>query len=306
MRDLTILLGAKPEVAEQDISEMVDFEILLAEMSAAREKRRNATLLYNPISLKDLQTKYAWLNWNGYISAILPPDIFVDENEIINVVDLKFFDGLEDLLNSVPKKVLANFLMTRLASDSVSLLTDKLRKRRQSYLKTVYGQSEEEPRWKECSGDVLSKLPNALSAMYVRHHFDEDAKKTAMEMVDDIKLEFENILKSIDWMDVKTREQALIKLKSMATIIAYPDELNQDDVLIDYYKGLEIVDDDLLESSHQITKFLSDKAYGRLRDPVIKNEWRNWAKAAQVNAFYNRAHNHISKKHCSLNHWIQF
>lgn len=295
MRDLAILLGSDPETASKEISDMVDFEISLATITTPKEKRRNATLLYNPITLKDLQNKYTWLDWFGYISAILPPDVTVDENEMINIVDVKFLDNLGELLDATPKRTIANFMLVRVAAASVKYLTSKLRRRQQEYFKTVYGQAEEEARWKECTESTLSKLPNAVSAMYVRRHFDENAKKTALEMVEDIKQEFEHVLKNVEWMDGDTREQALKKLQTMATLIAYPDELNQDQVILDYYKNLNIDETSYLQSSFEITKFLSDYTYRKLREPIIKNEWKTWAKAAQVNAFYNRAHNHISK-----------
>lgn len=295
MRDLVILLGSDPDIASTDISNMVDFEISLATITTPKEKRRNATLLYNPIILKDLQQKYMWLDWFGYISAILPPDVIVDENEVINIVDVPFVDKLGDLLDRTPKRTISNFLLIRVVAGSVKYLTSKLRKRQQEYLKVVYGQSEEEARWKECTEVTLSKLPNALSAMYVRRNFDQNAKQTALEMVKDIKREFENVLQTVEWMDEKTREQAMKKLETMATLIAYPDELNQDDVVLEYYKNLKIDETSYIQSSYEITKFLADLAYRKLREPIIKNEWKTWAKAAQVNAFYNRAHNHISK-----------
>ncbi|XP_063701659.1 neprilysin-2-like [Culicoides brevitarsis] len=293
MRDLAILLGADSDTASKDMSDMVDFEIELANITAAREDRRNATLLYNPITLKDLQQKYPWLDWFGYISAILPPYIPVDENELINIVDTKFVDNFGGLLEKTPKRTIANFLMTRVASGSVKYLTTKLRKRQLEYFTKISGREDEEARWKECSDITLSKLPNAVSAMYVRRYFNEESKKNALEMVDGIKQEFKNVLESVKWMDDDTREQAMKKLEAMSTLIAYPDELNKDEILLEYYKNLTINEDSYLLSSYDITKFIADEVYGKLREPIIKNEWKTWAKAAQVNAFYNRAHNHI-------------
>lgn len=290
-----VLLGADPETASKEISNMVDFEINLANITSPKEKRRNATLLYNVMTLKHIQEKYNFLDWYGYISAILPPDITVDENELINIVDVPFIESLDTLLENTTKRTIANFMLARVAAGSVKYLTNKLRKRQQEYIKTVYGQAEEEVRWKECTEIVLSKLPNAVSAMYVRRHFDDNAKQIALDMVQDIKQEFENVLKTVEWMDGETREQAIQKLHTMATLIAYPDELKKNDVLLEYYKNLEIDETSYFQNSFMITIFLSDMTYRKLREPVIKNEWKTWSKAAQVNAFYNRAHNHISK-----------
>lgn len=78
----------------------------------------------------------------------------------------------------------------------------------------------------------------AAGALYVRKYFNEEAKKNALEMVSDIREEFEEILKEVDWMDEKTRANALDKARSMATHIAYPDELLDDRKLEEFYEGV--------------------------------------------------------------------
>lgn len=57
-------------------------------------------------------------------------------------------------------------------------------------------------------------------------------------MVADIRTEFQDILKSVDWMDDETKQNALDKAKSMATHIAYPDELLDDNKLEEFYDGV--------------------------------------------------------------------
>ena len=44
--------------------------------------------------------------------------------------------------------------------------------------------------------------------MYVREFFDESARKSANEMVQDIRDVFNEILDELDWMDDKTRIRA--------------------------------------------------------------------------------------------------
>ena len=43
--------------------------------------------------------------------------------------------------------------------------------------------------------------------MYVRKYFRQDAKFAALEMVHDIRAEFDNILENIDWMDDLTKRR---------------------------------------------------------------------------------------------------
>lgn len=54
-------------------------------------------------------------------------------------------------------------------------------------------------------------------------------------MVADIRAEFKEILRKVDWMDDKTRQSALEKADAMATHIAYPDELLDDSKLGEFY-----------------------------------------------------------------------
>lgn len=45
----------------------------------------------------------------------------------------------------------------------------------------------------------------AAGSLYVKRFFKEDAKKTALEMVNAIRTEMYKILSEVDWMDKKTR-----------------------------------------------------------------------------------------------------
>ena len=57
------------------------------------------------------------------------------------------------------------------------------------------------------------------------------------EMVRDIRREMDVILKSIQWMDDKTRVRAREKLRTMREYIGYPDELLQVHLLEEVYKA---------------------------------------------------------------------
>ena len=69
-----------------------------------QEEQRDSTLLHNPFTIKELQDKYPYVQWLEYITAILPKDVKVDQNEIINVRVPKFFDRLGKVLQKTPKR----------------------------------------------------------------------------------------------------------------------------------------------------------------------------------------------------------
>ena len=68
------------------------------------EKRRNASALYNPTTIKGLQEKYPYLEWLDYINALLPTNLKVDENEQVIVTVPSFFAELEKILKETPKR----------------------------------------------------------------------------------------------------------------------------------------------------------------------------------------------------------
>lgn len=121
------------------------------QISLPREERRNATALYNPFTIKELQESYPYLNWLDYINAMLPGAVQVDENEtVINTVP-KFFEQLGSILESTPKRTMANYFLWRIVLTTSGTMTNQLRQRKLAYFTTLYGQLSEEPRWKECA-----------------------------------------------------------------------------------------------------------------------------------------------------------
>ncbi|XP_063696900.1 neprilysin-2 isoform X1 [Culicoides brevitarsis] len=292
--DMAVLFGADRNRAEKELKQSVEFEMSLANISLANEKRRNATALYNPMTLKEVQEKYNYVDWVQYINVLLEAiDIKVDDTEVIIVSVPSFFEGLGKLLKQTPKRTIANYVLWRITGFSSFFLTENLRKRQLQYSTVISGKQEQEPRWKECVDIVTGSLPISVGALYIRKHFKEESRQAAMDMVNNIKAEFEKILQRVDWMDENTRKSGLEKVKAMATHIGYPVELTQNDKLEEYYKSLAIDENEYLESVLKINIFGTNKAFQKLRKPVNKTEWISHARPAIVNAFYSSIENSI-------------
>jgi predicted metalloendopeptidase len=185
--------------------------------------------------------------------------------------------------------------MWRVSSFSSYFLTKAIRKRQNEYANEVSGTEDEEPRWKECVDIVTGSVPIAIGAQYVRQYFKKESKAAALDMVNRIKAEFEKTLKTVPWMDNETRKSALQKLASMTTYIGYPDELMDDDKLIEHYKNLDFDESKYLETILNLNIFSTVKSLEKLHDPVDKKDWRSHGKPAVVNAYYSSIENSIRK-----------
>ncbi|KAG5889087.1 hypothetical protein JTB14_004931 [Gonioctena quinquepunctata] len=112
-------------------------------------------------------------------------------------------------------------------------------------------------------------------------------------MVDDIRAEFEDILKSVEWMDDETRMNAIDKARSMTSHIAYPDELLDNRKLEEFYDGLELDPNQYMRSILNVTLFGTRFSFKRLRQAVNKTDWVTHGRPAVVNAFYSSIENSI-------------
>ncbi|CAG0895469.1 unnamed protein product [Darwinula stevensoni] len=293
MVKIAVLLGAEPERARKELREALEFEILLSNYSLPDEERRNATKLYNKMTIGELEKKWPSIPWLEYVNEMLTPfhHVTVEEPVIIDVPE--YIKKLAGALQVTPKRVMANYAIWRIVAASAAFLTEDAREIQLEFSSKLTGQSERQPRWKECMGIVLSSFANALGAMYVRRFFREDAKNSALEMVKDIRAEFDAILDEVDWMDEKTRALAKQKSAKIQSHIAYPEELLNDGKLAELYEGLNTTSDYYYRNMLNMTLFGTNYSFRRLRELVDKNDWVAHGRAAVVNAFYSPLENSI-------------
>ncbi|XP_065355214.1 neprilysin-2 isoform X2 [Calliphora vicina] len=293
MVDMAVLFGAEKETAKKELRESLQFEMDLANISWPNEKRRNSNDLYNLRTIKQLQEAYPYVQWLDYINALLPEGLKVDENEMINLSVPSFFEDLEKLLKRTDKRAIANYMMWRIHAFSVAFLSEEFRKRQLQYATALSGRQEQEARWKECVDISSGSLAISVGSLYVRKHFKQDSKAIALEMVNNIRGVFNQILDEVQWMDEMTKQEAKRKLQSMTTHIGYPDEMLDNDKLEEYYRKLEIDPYKYFESFLKMNVFGTDYSFNKLRLPVNKTDWIRHARPAVVNAFYSSIENSI-------------
>ncbi|XP_037729955.1 neprilysin-2 isoform X1 [Drosophila subpulchrella] len=304
MVDISVLFGANKELAKTELLKSLEFEIALANISWPNEKRRNSSELYNLRTPAQLQAVYPYVQWVDYMNALLPEGLSVAEDEMINLSVPSFFEDLGKLLAKTPKRVIANYMFWRIHGFSVGFLTEEFRKRQLQYATALSGRQEQEARWKECvdiatgsmdevSEEDFDSLGISVGSLYVRKHFHKDSKANALEMVNDIRSVFNDILDEVNWMDAKTKKEAKEKLHSMATHIGYPDEMLDNEKLAAYYAKLDIDPAKYFESFLGMNIFGTDYSFNKLRLPVNKTDWVRHARPAIVNAFYSSLENSI-------------
>ncbi|QQP37726.1 Uncharacterized protein FKW44_018103, partial [Caligus rogercresseyi] len=168
MQRVAILLGATPEEAKKQMKESLLFEMKLAAASLPKEERRNASKLYNPMRLRDMDDLLPGVNFTNYVNKILTKDIIqVDEDERVIVGTPIYLRRLADILKKEPKRIVANYLLGRIAREGFFLLNKAAREISLSYRKNLTGTQADTPRWKKCVG-ASGTLGSVLGHLYMQ------------------------------------------------------------------------------------------------------------------------------------------
>ncbi|XP_076365013.1 neprilysin-2-like isoform X2 [Tachypleus tridentatus] len=291
MVDSAVLLGATREAAEEQMLTSLNFEITLANFSLPREERRNISKLYNKMNITQIYKLAPDVNWREFFNKLLVDPIPDSEPIIVNVPE--FVTKFNNLITTTDKRVLANYMLWRVVLQSFAMLSKPWRDLVQDYNAVITGKTRESPRWEKCMGTLTGSLGVALASLYVRNHFQEESKESSLEMVNYIHKEFVKILGEVDWMDEKTRERAKEKAGTIQPYIGYPDELLEVDKVAEIYENLTLTSDDYFQNIQNLRVWSTDYAFGQLRKPNKKGDWKKHARAAVVNAYYNSLENSI-------------
>lgn len=137
-------------------------------------------------------------------------------------------------------------------------------------------------------------MPISVGALYVRKFFNEDSRRAAIDLEENVRAKFIDFLGTLSWMDGATREAAIKKAKAITTHIGYPNELADNNKLEEYHREIEIEPDNLLLNTLRLTKFYFDRSLNKLRQPVNKTDWEDHAIPTTVGAYYRPKENSIT------------
>ncbi|XP_033224475.1 neprilysin-2-like [Belonocnema kinseyi] len=275
--DVAVIYGANRTEAEEEMKEIVEFEIHLASISVTQEARMNAPTNDKLTPLKDLAKQYPSIPWKEYFNEYLKiVSVVIDDDELIQVNQPQYFQKFEALIKDTPKRVLANYMLWRAIEEMVPYSNEKIRSSQKKYATVRYPSiAQIQVRWRECleMAASLNAIGASTGALYVRNNLNQASKKSVEELTVDLKEQFSNILKESEWMDEKTRTIALDKLKFLKNFIGAPEELLDEKLREEYYKPLKINPNEFLQAYLNLSKFQHRLIAGLLRKPSNTSDW---------------------------------
>jgi putative endopeptidase len=274
------LLGNSGDDAKSKATKVMALENTLALASRTPVQLRDPVANYNPTSVAQLNEMMPAFDWNAFMSAV-----GVHGVTTIDVGQPDYFKAVNEALTKIPLDDWKAYLSWRLASRASPYLSSAFVNEDFAFSSQLTGARQMQPRWRRCLTTADNVLGDALGKEYVKVAFTPEAKKKALEMIDNLRAVMRERITKADWMSDATRQQALTKLASFNRKIGYPDVWRD-------YSDLEVVE------GPWGTNYLNSRAFSVRRDiakvgkPVDRNEW--FMTPPTVNAYYSPQLNEVA------------
>jgi putative endopeptidase len=274
------LLGEPASKATGDAKKIMAFETPLAKASRTRVELRDPQKNYNKMSQADLQKLTPDWNWADYFVAIN-----LAEPGDINVGQPEFFKAANAALTSTSIDDWKTYLRWHLINSAAEDLSDDFVNEDFTFKEGVLrGTKEIKQRWKRVVGSTDEALGDALGKLYVADYFPPEAKARALEMINNLKAALADRIKTLDWMDEPTKQEALKKLAAMNVKIGYPDKWRD-------YSLLKVDRGPYVLNTMRAANFEVNRELKKIGKPVDRTEWG--MTPPTVNAYYNANMNEI-------------
>tara|TARA_R100000935_G_C2841343_1_gene171217 strand:+ start:801 stop:2828 length:2028 start_codon:yes stop_codon:yes gene_type:complete len=268
-------------VGERDANALAaivyDIEKQLAQAHKTRIERRIIKENYHKISVSDLDKKHPNLGWRSFLTNLGA------EIDSLDVSQPNYYDTLNKLLTKVPLAHWKLYLKAHSIDSHANILSTPFRDAAFEYSKVLSGQAQQQSRAKQMVRRVDDHIGFALGQLYVKRYFKEDAKKRALDLVNNFQKVLEKRIDDLDWMSDSTKLKAKDKLYAINKKIGYPDVWRTYDVVIDRDKFFENVVA-LQQDEYQYELKQLNRAPNR-------DEWHTTP--STVTAYYNPSLNEI-------------
>jgi putative endopeptidase len=281
MTKMFTLAGDTPEKSASEAAAVLEIETALAKASMSRTDMRDPEKVYHIQTVADFQKLTPDFDYSLYFKAVK-----VGQFGTLNVGTPDFFKGLEELIAKEPVAAWKSYLRWHtLHRSAINLPKAFFDENFAFFGKTLNGQKEHTPRWKQCSSMTDDALGEAVGQDWVKLHFPPAAKASMDQLVAALEKSLGDDIKDLPWMTDATKKAAEEKLGMIRNKIGYPEKWRD-------YSALKVERGDLIGNLHRSVIFERNWQLNHLGKPVDEKEWG--MTPPTVNAYYDPSMNDIN------------
>ncbi|MGA2832894.1 MAG: M13 family metallopeptidase [Terracidiphilus sp.] len=275
------LAGDAPEKAANEAAAVMEIETALARASTSRTDMRDPDKRYHIYTLADLQKLTPEFEYSVYFK-----DVKVRPFDTLNVATPDFFMELNELVQKEPVSAWRAYFRWHTIHDAAVNLPQAFFDENFAFFgKTLAGQKEPTPRWRQCTIMTDRALGEAVGQGWVKEHFPPAAKASMDQLVAALEKSLGDDIKTLPWMSEDTKKAAEEKLALIRNKIGYPEKWRN-------YRALKVNRDDLIGNLERSAVFERKWNLNHLGKPVDEKEWG--MTPPTVNAYYNPSFNDIN------------
>ena len=260
---------------------VIALESKLATVQWEPERQRDVKATNNPVDRAGLKKMIPAIDWDSVLEVAGLSNV---QHFVVNETTA-LRDGVK-LLDTQPVDTWKKYLVFHIASDYASYLPKAFDVASfDFYQKALAGVEAQRDRWKRGVMLLNSQIGEAVGELYVAKYFPPENKAKMDQLVANLRTAMGERLKTLSWMDEKTRAEAEKKLTTFDPRIGYPVKWRD-------YSVLTIEPGKIFEDVRNARKFEWNRQVARLNQPVDRTEWGMTPQT--VNAYYDPSMNQIT------------
>lgn len=275
---LFTLTGSDAATAGNNAALVYGIEKQLAASHKTNIELRDINANYNKMPVAVLAKRQLNIGWPDVLNVLGA------KTDSVDVAQIAYYDKLNALLTSIPVADWKVYLKANTLTAFANLLSKPFADAAFEYTKVVQGQSVQKARGEIMAEAVDQFLGEALGQLYVKKYFTDNAKKRALELVNNLQKAFATRIEQLDWMSDSTKHKAKEKLFTITKKIGYPDKWRD-------YKNVHIESGRYFENVVSAANNNYQHQLDKLGKPVDRSEW--FTTPSTVTAYYNPAANEI-------------
>lgn len=287
MYKTAVALGANPALAMREVEEAMEFELKLVNFSADDMVRRDPERGNNRYQLWKLKALFPLIDFEKYLKTAFKDLVEITPNQTIIVREIDYFTGMQYVMQSTPKRVVANYIAWRLVQGFSPFLPPSIRDPFYQFKANQTGMFNSPPpdRWEDCVTLSVIMMDMPVGRLFVENFFEKERAMLKMtELTTYLKNEFIKQLHVLDWMDEATRKRAISKANMIEYKSGFPS-LIFNDTWMEKNWGIVIQPQEyLIHLTIRVKLIRLTEELLRLAQPLDRTMW--FQSPAQVDAYY--------------------
>lgn len=281
MKKMFTLAGDTPEQAAKEAASVMSIETAMAKASMSRTEMRDPTKVYHIYTVADFQKLTPNIDWSAYFDHS-----GIRHFDTLNVGMPDYFKALNAMIASEPLDAWKSYLRWQVLHGLARGLSKPFFDENFAFFsRTLAGQKEPMPRWRQCTAESDEALGEAVGQDWVKQNFPPAAKQRMDKLVADLDHALAEDIQSLSWMTDATKKAAEEKLAMIRNKIGYPEKWRD-------YSSLDVDRAHFAGNVERSSVFERDYNFNKLGKPVDEKEWG--MTPPTVNAYYNPLFNDIN------------